>query len=906
MRGKHIFLMLVIVLLVGVYSVAMSAEVTNVVVRPGWAPDAQGGPTSKTVLIASRIQAAKYDGYQSLDSTEPIFFDGERVEWNGKVFLLDENTIFLDYRLDSEQIKDNPYAFNNIQAAAKALKHGTPQKPMLLLTAPGVYWVDDPDDPEIRRGAQGLPPFGMTIACDYLYFYGLNSTADNIVFAVNRGQTQGASGNFTMFSIQGVGLRSENVTFGNYCNVDLEFPLDPSLSRKKRSEAIAQAQLFYYSGNDGIAINTNFISRLNLLPFATTYLNCHLESSGHASFYNGIYIGCSFEFYGANFASGKFFDCDIYITPFVSNYQGKSTYYFGFVDGTEAGGVCIDTRFYRSKEMIDNNIALEISWDRIPQSATTRGYQHNVTLDGKPYVIQEVATPGATVIIDEGSELLKAFKVEHGGQTYYNIPNITSGKDPFGYVDVIKAAARANGKDENYYLNIPYAASLRLDSNTIRSGQSIATMTYSVQSGSLESSQALGGWTFTASDPAMVEIIPNADQTITVSGTNNTTEPVDVIIIAKNQLGIEAAARITVEPAYLETPTVTQDPVIKPPADGYVELHYELSSDADLGDHSLISWYRTTDPASSQPFKVAVSRLDQPETAYKLSEGDIGYYLAATIAPKHKLSDTGKSVTVYSSFKIREQDVVDRSINTNFKNLPTDPQPQIIPGTWTLDGYFSPECYDDKGKPRYTANSNSWTYDAGEAGSKDYYGLNQTARGARLFYTPSPRDYQGMTVRARFAPDKSAGQGFGSATDQFLDVFIKFDLETMTGYALRIQRFSADEINAIGFNGDGAVAGCAFFLVEYRDGITTVISDKIMSSAFLSECTVELTAKDNRLLASVTSTAGNRSGDQFDFPREVHFDIPIAGNGYGGTGMLFTGTVGSNSVLVTGWETYWD
>ena len=112
------------------------------------------------------------------------------------------------------------------------------------------------------------------------------------------------------------------------------------------------------------------------------------------------------------------------------------------------------------------------------------------------------------------------------------------GQDPFGYVDVIKQLP-GQWEDENYYLNIPYAASLRLDSNTIRSGQSIATMTYSVQSGSLESSQALGGWTFTASDPAMVEIIPNADQTITVSGTNNTTEPVDVIIIAKNQLALK-------------------------------------------------------------------------------------------------------------------------------------------------------------------------------------------------------------------------------------------------------------------------------------------------------------------------------------------------------------------------------
>jgi hypothetical protein len=105
--------------------------------------------------------------------------------------------------------------------------------------------------------------------------------------------------------------------------------------------------------------------------------------------------------------------------------------------------------------------------------------------------------------------------------------------------------------------------------------------------------------------------------------------------------------------------------------------------------------------------------------------------------------------------------------------------------------------------------------------------------------------------------------------------------------------------------GDGAVAGCAFFLVKFEKGVATPVSKKIMSSAFHSECTVELTAKNGRLVASVTSTEEIRSGDAFDYPREVRFDVPIESNSYGGTGMLFTGTVGVNSVLVTGWQASW-
>lgn len=78
-----------------------------------------------------------------------------------------------------------------------------------------------------------------------------------------------------------------------------------------------------------------------------------------------------------------------------------------------------------------------------------------------------------------------------------------------------------------------------------------------------------------------------------------------------------------------------------------------------------------------------------------------------------------------------------------------------------------------------------------------------------------------------------------------------------------------------------------------------------MSSAFIAECTVELTARSGRLLASVTSTEPARSGDAFNYLREVQFDVPVEGNRYGGTGLLFTGTVGANSVLVTGWRTAW-
>ena len=77
-----------------------------------------------------------------------------------------------------------------------------------------------------------------------------------------------------------------------------------------------------------------------------------------------------------------------------------------------------------------------------------------------------------------------------------------------------------------------------------------------------------------------------------------------------------------------------------------------------------------------------------------------------------------------------------------------------------------------------------------------------------------------------------------------------------------------------------------------------------MSSAFIAECLVEMKVIDGRLSASVTSTAESRSGDLYDYPREVNLDAEIDENGFGGTGMLFTGTVGGNAVQVLHWETF--
>jgi hypothetical protein len=107
-----------------------------------------------------------------------------------------------------------------------------------------------------------------------------------------------------MFRFFGNGTAAENITFGNYCNVDLSYPLFPALSRKKRASAIVQAQLIICDGDKILARNSRFISRLNLCPFVGAkrilFDRCHFESTDDALCGTGVYLNCDFDFIAQN------------------------------------------------------------------------------------------------------------------------------------------------------------------------------------------------------------------------------------------------------------------------------------------------------------------------------------------------------------------------------------------------------------------------------------------------------------------------------------------------------------------------------------------------------------------------------------------------------------------------------
>ena len=77
-----------------------------------------------------------------------------------------------------------------------------------------------------------------------------------------------------------------------------------------------------------------------------------------------------------------------------------------------------------------------------------------------------------------------------------------------------------------------------------------------------------------------------------------------------------------------------------------------------------------------------------------------------------------------------------------------------------------------------------------------------------------------MKVELFVDPTTMAGQGFGSATGQYMDVYIKFDTKTLTGYALRIIRTTKFS-NAVDF-----------LLMKYEHGKAIPITDPISSICY--------------------------------------------------------------------------
>lgn len=864
-------------------SVAVSV-MTGVLVAGNLAP-LQGyyAFAQETGVKTARYSAVKdinktLEGYTPIDSSDPVEFGGTYIKYQGETIQLSETAIYLDGSLSDELAAQYPYVYNDITKAlsADALKNGTADKPMTVYVAPYVYWIDDPAATDTVQKTEGYSvPYGMVVNSEYLTIKGLTGNPDNVVLAGNRGQSHASNGNYTMFRFNCSGaLTVKNITIGNYCSVDLDYPLMSELNQAKRTETITQAQLADVSGDKMFADNCNFISRLNLDPIngasRSLYNNCHFESTDDALNANAVYVGCDFDFYGnrplySSYGTGStFLGCTFNCK--ILNVEAEPTQFFTKEGGTITAVDCV----YNS----NLSVPISIGWTKTP-STSLKCYQSNIIHNGQSITI---GGEGAKETVDmTGKSVLDAYKVVSGGKTYYNTYNLLKGSDdwdPLGVKDVIKAA----GQD-----TVATQLSITSDVTEIESGKETASIggTVNYFYGTNDTTQKIT-YSVSDEDKAYVKLTDNGDGTCKVEGTNNDDAARKVIINASTESGLEAAVGITVKPSKIEAPAFTKAPVITNDGQGSLKVDYSL----DLGsreDMSAISWYRCTDAEGSNPILVAVTRNDSPEYTYKLTAGDVGYYIMAKVESKNIRSDYGTPVNTVYDKAIGVKDVRSKNFATDFSNFPNVKQSEIKAGFWTVD-YNRPADTESFGSWQGADTEEPWKYGTTGNGCVGA-GLYEGTQGSRIMYTPVEGTYGDMSLELVVDPAKTAGQGFGSA-GQYMDVLLKFDTSTLTGYGLRIVRTKASS-NAV-----------TFVLVKYDNGTVTEISDEVIASCYATGCTISLKVEGNKLTAHV-ETPTEQLADQAakGYPHVVDLTADIEVNSFGGVAIQHTGTVGSG-----GWQ----
>lgn len=767
-----------------------------------------------TLTLAACIHASLSVAQDvSLDVQRPVVVDGASFEYDGRKTALGAHAILVHTRVDVSLEKATPYVFDNFAEAMAHVEQLRDGEPVWVYLAPGVYWVDDPDKPEVAVGKDGREPFGMTVRYKRLHLVGLTGDARNVVLASQRGQTQGAIGNFTMFDFQGDSLWVSQLTMGNYCNVDLDYPLRPSLGRKKRSEAITQAHVGYVRGAFMSAQGVRFISRLNLSPLngaaRSEYENCHFECTDDALNGTAVYRHCNIDLYGqkpfwSTFGKGAtFIDCDFNVKS-----NNREMYFC-----KQGGGLTLIRCRYHAPE------GTYLGWTPYPQP-WLRCYQQEFTMNGKPYIIGSRHRQN-TVVIDEKAQLDGP---QHLGISKHEATIVTSGPT--------LALQAGNAGDH------------------IR-------------------------WRVQPEGERFIRLSSNEGHATVVEATNDGGEPVEVCLVAQAADGREAACLLTVKPSTLPPPAFVGRPKIRI-SDGRAWMDYRLQLKGAT-DQSAIVWM-----ADGRPIGVG--------NGLELTEGDVGRTLSARMQPRSSRSEAGEWTTIArGGGRVKTKQVLRKGrLDLDFSHFYCDWQPEVAPGCWTVDGFKPADTADfpwsfDRAKPM-------WEYGEGFNGAVGY-GLLQAQRGARIMYTPLERAYGDMKLTLNVDPTKTAGQGFGSATGQYMDVCLKFDTQTLTGYGLRIIR-TTKHAKAVDF-----------VLVAYENGIVHPICEPVSATCYRTGCTISLSISGRSLSAHVQTSTPRPS--ESALPHEVSLSADVAPNAFGGVAIQHTGSCGESTTMLHRLQVEW-
>lgn len=809
----------------------------------------------------------------------------QTIEYKGESVQLGPKAFYVDGSLNAEDAAKSPYIFNNFNDAMAALTDGTREAPMRVYIAPWVYWVDDPDDPQVRRNPAGGTPFGLVVRCESLQLLGTGSDPKDVVLASARGQSQGSYGNFTMFDFYGDDLVVKDLTMGNYCNIDLVYPRNPELNRAKRNPAITQAQLAFSHGDRVYAENVRFEARLNLSPLTGArrllFVDCHMECTDDALARNGVYLGCDIDFWGRQ----PFGSVDTYGTVFMdSEFNICHSEPVQAISKGVGRHSLIDCDYNAGRPVY-------LAWTFRPEE-WLRCYQYNLSIDGQPAFVG-AAKPYNTICLEQSAQLGAYRLVKDDGSVLYNTYNLLRGEDdwdPQGIKSQVEAISKRDGVD---YANIATCLNLSHRFASLQTGGEEVKVTAEVMrhSGYKLNNQKIS-WKIQPGYEKYIELSSNEGYEVSIKATNTDDKTQVFSLIAQSEDGLESAVQLTVVPDFVAAPEFVKAPILSI-ADGKAQVSYELDLKGRK-DESVVTWYRSSSRSGEGAIPVLVANDNKPRTSYNLTSADVGYYIMVGVAPKHLRCYPGDELKVVSKSKIKASAVcASNSLSTDFSDFACQNQLDIKPGFWTVDANKP----DDTHEYAWEVNLDNpcWIYGTGINGASHGYGIQQLQQGARLRYTPLKGKYADMSVTWNLSPAKDGGQGFASARQQYLDLFIKFDTQSLTGYALRVIR-TTKYANAVDV-----------LLVKYDKGNISPVSESVSVDCFLTDCRIEVVFEGNTLSAHVEGPGRIvELANDPNIKHEAYLSAQVEPNEFGGIGLQHTSTVGTESrILIHSVEAKW-
>lgn len=793
-----------------------------------------------------------------------------------------------DYLVDGSLSQDDPAhrKFKTLQAAYAAAPAGTPGKPTVIGVKPDVYLMH----------AGESAPYSIHITKNYITILGLTDDRRKVVFADNRCKDEGATNDGFIFVVNANGFTMMNLTVVDYCNLDYEYPGDPSKNLKMRTPVISQGVVIEMSGDKHVYSHVAFLSRLDTTVLQTT-----------RAYFTNVFIEGTEDFIVFGGGTGR-------TGGTVGVFKDSEAYFPTGSGGLASQGlVFINTLFKASKGMvfytsegngeksvgnpdtlIDCVVPAEtptthVAW--LDDAAVHQNYYsltyHIKDSNGKPARIRDsqVGPPTYKLSRELSDEEAKAF----------NPWNLLRAALPNGPVDDwdpanVRAQYQNNGSDvfRMFVTGSALAGGRvgggpffsRIVSPTARTGATGPAIT-------VTPFPARANTTITWSTPSnLVTLSSTTGNKVIITGNNHTSRAEWVVVKAKAANGFSVMVPVNAEPAFIDPPRFTSKPVVAAPVNGKVTVHYTL----DLGGHedqSLITWRQCDDDACANPRVVAVSRGDQPLKSYTLTPGDVGKVLRVSIQPKHNISEPGPAVVATASKPIVARNVTSTTINPNFRNFVATENPSIENGEWTVIGAWTPVTGDNL--------VNGYGLRISRLAGTGPRGTNPpqpvTVNGERVANPYAALLYQNgkptgdMTVKVVMTPDKTAGQGFalaGSPDDipggERADIFIKYDPRTKNGYSLRFWR----TIQSSG--------KCVFQLYKIENGVGRPLNDQQdTTGVFKPNTTITLSVVGTKLTAKGSNT---KDGDT------LSLEGIITPNTFGGAGAFWSGgvTVGNSNV----------